>query len=132
MRISWSIGSEKSIGHVPRWESNPRLPVCKASTHPLVQALRSTATRIRKSIFLLWNASILSLFVPSCAKTLELELRSLFPRTFLTVYLYSQCMRIINFGMQFALLNLILENYFSYLTGDSKGVPKAIMASILY
>ena len=32
MRISWSIGSEKSFGHVPRWESNPRLPACKAST----------------------------------------------------------------------------------------------------
>ena len=30
--ISWSIGSEKSFGHVPRWESNPRLPACKAST----------------------------------------------------------------------------------------------------
>ena len=33
VRISWSIGSEKSFGHgVPRWESNPRLPACKAST----------------------------------------------------------------------------------------------------
>ena len=32
MRISWSIGWEKSLGHVPRWESNPRLPACKAST----------------------------------------------------------------------------------------------------
>ena len=32
VRISWSIGSEKSSGHVPRWESNPRLPACKAST----------------------------------------------------------------------------------------------------
>ena len=31
VRISWSIGSEKSFGHVPRWESNPRLPACKAS-----------------------------------------------------------------------------------------------------
>ena len=32
VRISWSIGSEKMFGHVPRWESNPRLPACKAST----------------------------------------------------------------------------------------------------
>ena len=32
VRISWSIGSEKSFGHVPRWESNPRLSACKAST----------------------------------------------------------------------------------------------------
>ena len=32
VRISWSIGSEKSFGHVARWESNPRLPACKAST----------------------------------------------------------------------------------------------------
>ena len=32
VRISWSIGSEKSFRHVPRWESNPRLPACKAST----------------------------------------------------------------------------------------------------
>ena len=32
VRISWSIGSEKSFGHVPRWESNSRLPACKAST----------------------------------------------------------------------------------------------------
>ena len=32
VRISWSIGSEKLFGHVPRWESNPRLPACKANT----------------------------------------------------------------------------------------------------
>ena len=33
VRISWSVGSEKSFGHVPPgWESNPRLPACKAST----------------------------------------------------------------------------------------------------
>ena len=32
VRISWSVGSEKSFGHVPRWKSNPRLPACKAST----------------------------------------------------------------------------------------------------
>ena len=32
VRISWSIGSEKSFGNVPRCESNPRLPACKAST----------------------------------------------------------------------------------------------------
>ena len=32
VRISWSIGSKKSFGHVPRWESNPRLPACKANT----------------------------------------------------------------------------------------------------
>ena len=31
VRISWSIGSEKSFGHV-QWESNFRLPACKAST----------------------------------------------------------------------------------------------------
>ena len=30
-------------------------------------------------IVLLWNATILSLFVPSCAKTLELELSSVGP-----------------------------------------------------
>ena len=29
VRISWSIGSEKSFGMCPRWESNPRLPACK-------------------------------------------------------------------------------------------------------
>ena len=33
LRISWSIGSEKSFGHVPPvGDSNPRLPACKAST----------------------------------------------------------------------------------------------------
>ena len=26
VRISWSIGLEKSFRHVPRWESSPRLP----------------------------------------------------------------------------------------------------------
>ena len=33
-RISWSVGSEKSFGHVisPHWESNPRFPASKAST----------------------------------------------------------------------------------------------------
>ena len=30
VRISWSIGSEKLFGHLPTWESNPRLPACKA------------------------------------------------------------------------------------------------------
>ena len=35
VQISWSVGSvglEKSFRHVPWWESNPRLPACKAST----------------------------------------------------------------------------------------------------
>ena len=33
VRISWSVGSEKSFGHVcPQWELNPRLPACKVST----------------------------------------------------------------------------------------------------
>ena len=32
VQISWSIRSDKSFGHVPRWEWNPRLPACKAST----------------------------------------------------------------------------------------------------
>ena len=32
VQISWSIGSEKSLDMCPRWESNPRLPACKAST----------------------------------------------------------------------------------------------------
>ena len=32
VQISWSIGSGKSFGHVPRWESNPQLPACKVST----------------------------------------------------------------------------------------------------
>ena len=32
VQISWSVGSEKSFGHVPRWKSSPRLPACKAST----------------------------------------------------------------------------------------------------
>ena len=34
VRISWSIGLEKSFGHVPGGSrtSNPRLPACKAST----------------------------------------------------------------------------------------------------
>ena len=32
VRISWSVGSEKSFGHVPRWQSNAQLPACKAST----------------------------------------------------------------------------------------------------
>ena len=30
--ISWSIGSENRSGKCHRWESNPRLPACKAST----------------------------------------------------------------------------------------------------
>ena len=30
--ISWSIGSENRSNMCPRWESNSRLPVCKAST----------------------------------------------------------------------------------------------------
>ena len=33
VRISWSIGSEKSFRHCPRLPAcNPRLPACKAST----------------------------------------------------------------------------------------------------
>ena len=32
VQTSWSVGSEKSFGHVPKWESNLRLPACKAST----------------------------------------------------------------------------------------------------
>ena len=32
VRIFWSFGSEKSFGHVPRWESNIRLSACKTST----------------------------------------------------------------------------------------------------
>ena len=32
VRISWSIGSENRSDMCPRWESNPRLPACKAST----------------------------------------------------------------------------------------------------
>ena len=32
VRLSWSIGSEKLFGHVPRRESNPQLPACKVST----------------------------------------------------------------------------------------------------
>ena len=32
VQISWSIGLEESFGHVPWWESNPRLPACKVST----------------------------------------------------------------------------------------------------
>ena len=32
VRISWSIGSENCSDMCPRWESNPRLPACKAST----------------------------------------------------------------------------------------------------
>ena len=32
VRISWSIGSEKSFGHVPPVGVEPRLPACKAST----------------------------------------------------------------------------------------------------
>ena len=32
VRISWSIGSEKSFGDVPPVGVDPRLPVCKAST----------------------------------------------------------------------------------------------------
>ena len=32
-RTSWSIGLEKNRSDMcPRWESNPRLPACKAST----------------------------------------------------------------------------------------------------
>ena len=46
VRISWSIGSENRSYMCPRWESNPRLPACKASTlstrpgSPLCTALR--------------------------------------------------------------------------------------------
>ena len=32
VRISWSIRSENSSDRCPGWESNPRLPACKAST----------------------------------------------------------------------------------------------------
>ena len=32
VRISWSIGSENWSDMCPWWESNPRLPACKAST----------------------------------------------------------------------------------------------------
>ena len=32
VRISWSIGSENRSDMCCRWESNPRLPACKAST----------------------------------------------------------------------------------------------------
>ena len=32
VRISWSIGSENRSDMRPRWESNPRLPACKANT----------------------------------------------------------------------------------------------------
>ena len=32
VRISWSIGSENRADMCPWWESNPRLPACKAST----------------------------------------------------------------------------------------------------
>ena len=32
VRISWSIGSENHSDMCRRWESNPRLPACKAST----------------------------------------------------------------------------------------------------
>ena len=32
VRISWSIGSEKSFGHVPPVGVEPQLPACKAST----------------------------------------------------------------------------------------------------
>ena len=32
VRISWSIGSENRADMWPRWESNPRLPACKATT----------------------------------------------------------------------------------------------------
>ena len=32
VRISWSIESENRSVMCPRWESNPRLPACKAST----------------------------------------------------------------------------------------------------
>ena len=32
VRISWSIGSEKSFGHVPPVGVDPRFPACKAST----------------------------------------------------------------------------------------------------
>ena len=44
VRISWSIGSEKKRSNVcTRWESNPLLPACKASTLSLGQALRLSA-----------------------------------------------------------------------------------------
>ena len=32
VQISWSFGSEKSSDMCPWWESNPRLPACKANT----------------------------------------------------------------------------------------------------
>ena len=34
VRKSWSVGSEKSFGHVPQWDSNPQLPACKVSILP--------------------------------------------------------------------------------------------------
>ena len=58
VRISWSIGLEKSFGHVPRWESNPRLPACKASTlstrpgSPLLRASCSVVAYIFIYLFI--------------------------------------------------------------------------------
>ena len=55
--ISWSIESEKSLDMCPRWESNPRLPVCKASTlstrpgSPLNDTMEVNPPYILPSIF---------------------------------------------------------------------------------
>ena len=46
LRIPWSVGSEKSFGHVPRWESNPRLPARQAP-YPRGQAFRTNAPSTR-------------------------------------------------------------------------------------
>ena len=41
VRISWSIGSEKSFGHVTLWESNLDFLRVKRAPYPLGQALHS-------------------------------------------------------------------------------------------
>ena len=56
VRISWSFGLEKSFGHVPRLESNPRLPACKASTlstrpgSPLITDYKTTSPLIPEEV----------------------------------------------------------------------------------
>ena len=62
VRISWSIDRKNRPDMCPRWESNPRLPACKASTlstrpgSPLIFARRPVMLYIcTKFCEIIWN-----------------------------------------------------------------------------
>ena len=61
--ISWSIGSEKSFGMCPRWESNPRLPACKASTLSTRPGSPLHCILVRSSTVIYWTSPFVILGV---------------------------------------------------------------------